>query len=544
MSEQNYAAGYVDSEKRIVLAPEKMSCLRFLYDLHGPGYIFFSGAGREHGVNDRLEMERSFAMDEAALAAFPLSMKQAFSFLSDRTRDCLNIYYGFSDGKGKSDAETAAELGISAFRVRELLAEAYNDIFRNSSFYRKFFSLHHPTFFRGNIFWDVDARTNRINSHVLEEMQTREIYSALDYRDMAECGPLLQRVFDLQHITFAFSEPVYVQELKGKLIDEYADVLEKFDIRNMGSLVRCIKAYYWRKEDNHDRTLSPALKAVFQEYTDRDCRFFELAKKEFSLSTDPSWYPESSVELTLRSDNRTEKYSYSDRNEEKKREIAGQIYSSTAGNTCLQTMWEPIPLAVCETAVMMGFATTFDLYNHIEEVRDMCSRLHIPCSYQEVEDSEKEIIVHLFTEEEAEFLKKNNIKDVTEIPDNSVCSRLKQDALLYFENREKERLAEEEDERERQEARLVRMATYTEHVPKGLEVSDETSIEELELSVRSNNCLKRARVECIGDLINMTEGDLLQVRNLREKSLEEIKSKLAAYGLSLREGENSHKEES
>ena len=62
-------------------------------------------------------------------------------------------------------------------------------------------------------------------------------------------------------------------------------------------------------------------------------------------------------------------------------------------------------------------------------------------------------------------------------------------------------------------------------------------IEELELSVRSFNCLKRAGINSIGDLCARTENDMVKVRNLGKKSLEEVKQKLGALGLSLAEPE-------
>lgn len=65
----------------------------------------------------------------------------------------------------------------------------------------------------------------------------------------------------------------------------------------------------------------------------------------------------------------------------------------------------------------------------------------------------------------------------------------------------------------------------------------EMAIEELELSVRSQNCLKRAGIDTVGELIQKTPEDMLKVRNLGEKSLEEVENTLAEYGLSLKEEE-------
>jgi DNA-directed RNA polymerase subunit alpha len=65
----------------------------------------------------------------------------------------------------------------------------------------------------------------------------------------------------------------------------------------------------------------------------------------------------------------------------------------------------------------------------------------------------------------------------------------------------------------------------------------EMPIEELDLSVRSFNCLKRAGINTVGELTNKTDEDMMKVRNLGKKSLEEVKEKLAALGLSLRPSE-------
>ena len=61
----------------------------------------------------------------------------------------------------------------------------------------------------------------------------------------------------------------------------------------------------------------------------------------------------------------------------------------------------------------------------------------------------------------------------------------------------------------------------------------EMSIEELDLSVRSYNCLKRAGINSVADLANKTEEDMMKVRNLGRKSLEEVLNKMADLGLVL-----------
>lgn len=66
----------------------------------------------------------------------------------------------------------------------------------------------------------------------------------------------------------------------------------------------------------------------------------------------------------------------------------------------------------------------------------------------------------------------------------------------------------------------------------------ELSIEELDLSVRSYNCLKRAGINTVEDLANKTEDDMMKVRNLGRKSLDEVLNKMAELGLSLKPSED------
>ena len=65
----------------------------------------------------------------------------------------------------------------------------------------------------------------------------------------------------------------------------------------------------------------------------------------------------------------------------------------------------------------------------------------------------------------------------------------------------------------------------------------EMTVEELDLSVRSFNCLKRANINTVEELTNKSEQDMMKVRNLGKKSLDEVRNKLAELGLGLREEE-------
>jgi len=91
---------------------------------------------------------------------------------------------------------------------------------------------------------------------------------------------------------------------------------------------------------------------------------------------------------------------------------------------------------------------------------------------------------------------------------------------------------------------LVALVADLSDEPRGLELGEvapstaspdlELPIEELELSERPRNCLKRARVDTIGQLVQKTEDDLLAITNFGSKSLEEVMQKLDERGLSLR----------
>jgi DNA-directed RNA polymerase subunit alpha len=81
--------------------------------------------------------------------------------------------------------------------------------------------------------------------------------------------------------------------------------------------------------------------------------------------------------------------------------------------------------------------------------------------------------------------------------------------------------------------------------PRGLELTDvpdttssspdlDLPIEDLDLSERPRNCLKRAQVNTVGELLSKNEDDLLNITNFGQKSLDEVKEKLDERGLSLR----------
>ena len=105
----------------------------------------------------------------------------------------------------------------------------------------------------------------------------------------------------------------------------------------------------------------------------------------------------------------------------------------------------------------------------------------------------------------------------------SLAAKVMQDHINLFVNlsetiRHLDTLVKTEDDKQQQ---ILKMA-----------------IEEMDLSVRSYNCLKRANIHTVEDLTKKTEDDMLKVRNLGRKSLEEVIQKLESYGLSLKQQED------
>ncbi len=83
-------------------------------------------------------------------------------------------------------------------------------------------------------------------------------------------------------------------------------------------------------------------------------------------------------------------------------------------------------------------------------------------------------------------------------------------------------------------------STVVEKVPSNPDTKLSMTIDELDLSVRSFNCLKRANINTVADLISKTGEDMMKVRNMGKKSLDEVQKKLEMMGLSLADGDSSN----
>jgi DNA-directed RNA polymerase subunit alpha len=79
--------------------------------------------------------------------------------------------------------------------------------------------------------------------------------------------------------------------------------------------------------------------------------------------------------------------------------------------------------------------------------------------------------------------------------------------------------------------------TTIEKTPEPQKTKHDKTIEDLDLAVRSYNCLKRAGINTVGELTNKTSDDMMKVRNLGRKSLEEVLAKLKELGLQLNVGD-------
>jgi DNA-directed RNA polymerase subunit alpha len=106
------------------------------------------------------------------------------------------------------------------------------------------------------------------------------------------------------------------------------------------------------------------------------------------------------------------------------------------------------------------------------------------------------------------------------LPEDAVAdaSKILKDYLIHFINFNEE--FEDEESEVNEEVERLRSIV-------------ETPVEELELSVRSSNCLRNINVKTIGDLARLTEDEISKTKNFGKKSLQEIKDKLVEYGLNL-----------
>jgi DNA-directed RNA polymerase subunit alpha len=91
----------------------------------------------------------------------------------------------------------------------------------------------------------------------------------------------------------------------------------------------------------------------------------------------------------------------------------------------------------------------------------------------------------------------------------------------------------EDDEDEAEGGDGGRRVEVSDHEKEALYEKLGKSVDELELSVRSYNCLKNANIRTIGELVQKTESDMLKTKNFGRKSLNEIKEILSSMGLSL-----------
>ena len=105
----------------------------------------------------------------------------------------------------------------------------------------------------------------------------------------------------------------------------------------------------------------------------------------------------------------------------------------------------------------------------------------------------------------------------------TIAARIMRDHIQLFINFEMEEESEDSEVEDQEVARIRQLLR--------------TSVDELELSVRSYNCLKRAGINTVEELINKTPEDMMKVRNLGRKSLEEVQAKISELGFHFRPSE-------
>lgn len=134
----------------------------------------------------------------------------------------------------------------------------------------------------------------------------------------------------------------------------------------------------------------------------------------------------------------------------------------------------------------------------------------------------------------------NKISFLIEIDDENDDELANSKVVTLFCNIKKESFSVESIDEYKEDEEIIDDDIDWSDIEEDEPISDPTelSIEDVELSVRSYNCLKRAGIKTIGELCDMTMEDMMKVRNLGRKSLEEVLAKLHEYGLSLAESDN------
>ena len=170
---------------------------------------------------------------------------------------------------------------------------------------------------------------------------------------------------------------------------------------------------------------------------------------------------------------------------------------------------------------------------------NVCVLIGIPCKYEKINGNNDRVFPYFFPISVLNWLNDNqinNIKDITECNCPELVNIL-EDYTIKLKDEKEHQEEEEEDEsyaeiRKQEERERIEKLRRSGRWSK---LQETDNIDELELSVRSYNCLKRIGVETIQDLINKTPIELFHARNMGRKSYEEIVSTLAALGYHLKE---------
>jgi len=178
-----------------------------------------------------------------------------------------------------------------------------------------------------------------------------------------------------------------------------------------------------------------------------------------------------------------------------------------------------------------------------EEAEAFVRRTYAPGLLEEIEnlgDRQKIVITlryrsHMTLEDIAKELHVTRER-VRQIEARAIRILRRRESLNHWLLVPMERLLEAQKERDELKLKLITSGRTEELKPESNLKS--VGIDEMDLSVRAYNCLRRAGIDTLADLQKMTREDLMKVRNMGRKSLEEIITKAKEYGIAIEEGTN------
>lgn len=326
--------------------------------------------------------------------------------------------------------------------------------------------------------------------------------------------------------------PLY-SGLSGPIYDNNTFALSKYHISNAFDLRKLLDYYHYLLEHIYDGSLSNEEKKDAENLSAKDTIFFTLAEQDIR-----KWDDKNITGLVVKDGKERTIYRYATDDSAKISKIAQMLMGQIVKEDCLLND-NRTPAVISLVSVIMKYCSTDDFYDHLEEVTNVCVLIGIPCKYEKINGNNDRVFPYFFPISVLNWLNDNqinNIKDITECNCPELVNIL-EDYTIKLKDEKEHQEEEEEDEsyaeiRKQEERERIEKLRRSGRWSK---LQETDNIDELELSVRSYNCLKRIGVETIQDLINKTPIELFHARNMGRKSYEEIVSTLAALGYHLKE---------